>query len=38
MVSVNSQGDVEKAKRPGVLPRSKRAANPIPLEGPGGLR
>lgn len=38
MVSVNAQGDVEKAKRPGVLPRSKRGANPVPLEGPGGLR
>jgi peptidyl-prolyl cis-trans isomerase C len=38
MVSVNAQGDVEKAKRPGVLPRSKRAATPVPIEGPGGLR
>lgn len=38
MVTVTAQGDVEKAKRPGVLPRSKRVAAPVPLEGPGGLR
>ncbi len=38
MVSVTAQGDVEKAKRPGVLPRSKRHASPVPVEGPGGLR
>ncbi|MBL9024726.1 MAG: peptidyl-prolyl cis-trans isomerase [Myxococcales bacterium] len=38
MVTVTSQGDVEKAKRPGVLPRSKRVASPVPVEGPGGLR
>ena len=38
MITVTSQGDVEKAKRPGVLPRSRRVASPVPLEGPGGLR
>lgn len=38
MVSVTSQGDVEKAKRPGVLPRSKRAASPVPMDVPGGPR
>lgn len=38
-VSVNaSTTEVERTKRPGSLPRSKRAANPAPTEGPGGLR
>jgi peptidyl-prolyl cis-trans isomerase C len=38
MVSVTSTGELERTKRPGVLPRSKRNAAPVPTEGPGGLR
>lgn len=38
-VSINpSTSDVERTKRPGSLPRSKRAATPNPMDGPGGLR
>lgn len=38
-VSINpSTSEVERTKRPGSLPRSKRAATPNPLDGPGGLR
>ncbi|MFO0552140.1 MAG: peptidyl-prolyl cis-trans isomerase [Polyangiaceae bacterium] len=39
MVTVNAVGELERAKRPGVLPRSRRGAQPVPTEGsPGGLR
>jgi peptidyl-prolyl cis-trans isomerase C len=38
MVTVTAQGDVEKARRPGVLPRGKRGASPVPVETQGGLR
>jgi peptidyl-prolyl cis-trans isomerase C len=38
MVSVTASGELERTKRPGVLPRSKRNASPVPTEGPGGLR
>lgn len=38
MVTVTDTGDVEKAKRPGVLPKAKRNAQPAPNEGPAGLR
>lgn len=38
MVSITANGDLERAKRPGVLPRSKRQANATPVEGPAGLR
>jgi peptidyl-prolyl cis-trans isomerase C len=38
MVTVNAAGELERAKRPGALPRTKRPANASPQEGPGGLR
>jgi len=38
MVSVTASGELERTKRPGVLPRSKRGAAPVPTDGPGGLR
>ncbi len=39
MVSVSSTGELDRSKRPGTLPRSKRNASPAPNEGaPGGLR
>ncbi|NUP14486.1 MAG: peptidylprolyl isomerase [Polyangiaceae bacterium] len=38
MVTVNSAGELERAKRPGTLPRTKRPANATPQENPGGLR
>ena len=38
MVSVTANGELERTKRPGVLPRSKRNASPAATEGPGGLR
>ena len=38
MVSVTANGELERTKRPGVLPRPKRNASPAPTEGSGGLR
>jgi peptidyl-prolyl cis-trans isomerase C len=38
MVSVTANGELERTKRPGVLPRSKRNASPAPTDGPNGLR
>jgi peptidyl-prolyl cis-trans isomerase C len=38
VIAVSPEGDVERAKRPGVLPRDKRGARPAPTVGPGGLR
>jgi len=38
MITVTAQGELERTKRPGTLPRSKRPANATPIEGPGGLR
>lgn len=38
MVVVSATGDLEKAKRPGTLPRTKHAAHAAPTEAPGGLR
>lgn len=38
MVAVGSTGEVDRALRPGVLPRTKRKADPSLIEGPAGLR
>ena len=38
MVTVSETGDIEKAKRPGILPRSRQNGQPAPAEGPAGLR
>ncbi len=38
MVSVGSTGDLEKAERPGVLPRTRTPARPAPEQGPAGQR
>jgi peptidyl-prolyl cis-trans isomerase C len=38
MVTVTANGELERAKRPGALPRTKRPANPNPTDGPAGLR
>lgn len=38
MVTVTPRGELERAKRPGALPRTRRPANAAPQEGPGGLR
>jgi peptidyl-prolyl cis-trans isomerase C len=37
-LSITQAGDVEPAKRPGVLPRERRAGRAVPTAGPGGLR
>lgn len=38
MVSISPEGDVERARRPGTLPRTSRTAKPFVHEGPAGLR
>ena len=38
MVAINATGDVERASRPGTLPRAKHGARPAPSGAPGGLR
>lgn len=38
MVSISPEGDVERARRPGTLPRASRTAKPFVHEGPAGLR
>jgi peptidyl-prolyl cis-trans isomerase C len=38
MITVNEEAEVEKVKRPGVLPKTKRPARAKPVETPSGLR
>ncbi len=38
MVSVTDTGDIEKAKRPGLLPKARQNGQPAPADGPAGLR